>query len=297
MLNNVDDVDDVDGVGDAGELLELCQPFNVVSLVGLNKSAGKSTVLAKLIRAYHDAGRSSPLAVTSVGRGGALPEIRLFTGMYAATAAGALKDCDFTRRILHTSGVPTPLGEVVVTEALTDGKVSLAGPSIASQLHALCEYMRELGAGQVFVDGAGDRRTFVDPTAGAILCVGAGISRDVNTAARQCAHMCRLMTLPVATNCTNSHKVSGALTDDILAEHNSDALTVVDSSKIFLSFELLERFFHKGGQIFVEKPTNLIAVTINPTAPTYTFDRNEFIAAVKGRIHVPVFDVLAREII
>ena len=283
------------------ELLKLCRPFKVISLIGLCKSAGKTTVLTKLIHGYQREGYTPPLAITSVGQGGLLPEIRFYAGMYAATAAGLLSECDYTRRIIHTTGINTPLGEVIVTEALTDGRVSLAGPSISSQLEALCQYLLEdVGAGQVFVDGAGDRRTFAMVSGGSILCAGAALNRDIRGAARQCAHICRLMSLPAAASVPEdkAQSIRGALTDQILTEitDNTDKkeklVIAEDASKIFVSAAVLDRFLHKGGGLFVENPANLIGITVNPVAPTYVFDREEFFEAVRELVDVPVFDVV-----
>jgi len=276
------------------ELRELCRHLKVISIIGLSKSSGKTFVLNRLIQTYKS---SAPLAVTSVGHGG---EVRLFKGMYAATAAGLLREADFTRLIRHTTGINTPLGEVVVTQALSNGRAGLAGPSINSQLSALCRYMLDdLGAGQVIVDGAGDKRTFAADSDGVILCAGAAFNRDMRLVARECAFICRLMGLPRASDTwdedTVLHDIPGALTDDMLSEitNASDikrtAVVVGDSSRVFVNTETLDRFMYRGGRLYLRNPANLIAITLNPAATGYSFDRAAFFAAVKELVDVPIF--------
>jgi len=222
--------------------------------------------------------------------------------MYAATAAGSLSESDYTRLIMHTTGMNTPLGEVIVTEALSNGRVNLAGPSINSQLSALCGYFfTELSAGQVIIDGAGDKRTFAADSDGVILCAGAAFSRDMRAVVCECVHLCRLMELPPVSKLIHEDAVliniPGALTDEILQEASNSAeikrtaVITADSSKIFVKPDTLDRFLYRGGAIFVEKPANLVAVTLNPAAPGYAFDRAAFFDTVIESVTVPVFDL------
>ena len=57
-----------------------------------------------------------------------------------------LKYCDISREIVETTGFPTPLGEVVLVRARSDGNVQLAGPSITAQLAKLSGMFFALGA-------------------------------------------------------------------------------------------------------------------------------------------------------
>lgn len=51
-----------------------------------------------------------------------------------------------TQEILVTTGIPTPLGEVIIMRARSDGYVQLAGPSITAQLKEVSKTFFELGA-------------------------------------------------------------------------------------------------------------------------------------------------------
>jgi len=267
----------------------------VLSIIGLSKSSGKTRCLNRLIQAHHHSGTRHSLAVTSVGHGG---EVRLFEGMYAATAAGLLGEADFTRLIRHTSGINTPLGEVVVTQALSNGRVGLAGPSINSQLSALCRYMlAELNAGQIMVDGSGDKRTFAADSDGVILCTGANSNRDLSTTARECAHICRLMSLPSYTGTHQEdaiiHNIPGALTNEMLSDisNNNDikrtTIIVTDASKIFVNSDTLNKYQLRGGSLFVENPANLVAVVLSVDSTMH--DTGSFLDIIQENVAVPVF--------
>ncbi len=62
------------------------------------------------------------------------PGIFVREGTLIATARDMLRLGDVTQEILVTTGIPTPLGEVVILRARSAGNVQLAGPSITSQL-------------------------------------------------------------------------------------------------------------------------------------------------------------------
>lgn len=185
-------------------LYELIQPYTSVSTVGMCKNAGKTTVLNELIRLCAEHGET--VALTSVGRDGERsdlvtgtkkPEIFVYSGTLIATAADCLDLGDVSREILWTSGMPTPMGEVVLARAWSDGLVQLAGPSMTAQLRVIREKMLELGAGRVFIDGALSRKSLAMPAVSdaAILSTGASYSRDMKKTVNDTAHSAALMSL------------------------------------------------------------------------------------------------------
>ena len=64
-----------------------------------------------------------------------------------------------TAEILETTGIPTPLGEVVILRARSAGNVQLAGPSITSQLRRYPGCFFELGEDKSIIDGALGRKS------------------------------------------------------------------------------------------------------------------------------------------
>ena len=121
-------------------LYELVAPYDSVSLIGMCKNAGKTTTLNQLIAELKRNGVS--FGATSVGRDGestdlvtntVKPGIFVYKGTIVATAADLLKYCDTTREILCSTGIYTPMGEIIIFRARTDGFVQIAGPYMTSQ--------------------------------------------------------------------------------------------------------------------------------------------------------------------
>ena len=123
----------------SAELLQLLNGVQTMSIVGMCKNAGKTTMLNWML--HHDRLQGT-LGLTSIGRDGEStdvvtgtekPGIFVREGTLIATAKDMLRLGDTTLEIMETTGIPTPLGEVVIFRARSDGNVQLAGPSITTQ--------------------------------------------------------------------------------------------------------------------------------------------------------------------
>jgi len=95
------------------------------------------------------------------------------------------------------TGVRTPLGEVVLARLSQAGTVEVAGPSAATDLRAISDAMLELGAEQVLIDGAIDRRAASSPAVadGLVMATGAILGEDIEdvvTATRDAVDLVRL---------------------------------------------------------------------------------------------------------
>ncbi len=186
-------------------LSRLTSQFSSLSMIGMCKNSGKTTTLNRLIEELNTRGQE--LALTSIGRDGETrdvvtatpkPEIYVRRGTLLATAAGLLPLCDITREIVRTTRMGTPLGDVVILRALSDGYVQLAGPSMNDQLKQLTNIFRELGAEKIIVDGAISRKSLCsrDVTEATVLCTGASCHRDMDRVIDDTAHVCDLLRLP-----------------------------------------------------------------------------------------------------
>ena len=194
----------------ADRLHQLIAPYRAVSMIGMCKNAGKTTVLNHLLRRFADTGET--LALTSIGRDGEgtdlvtgtqKPGIYIREGTLIATASElALQSCDVTREILDTTGFSTPMGEVVLLRARSDGAVQLAGPSINSQLAVLRDQFFRLGADRVLIDGALSRKSLCSRqvTEATVLCTGASYHKSMDTVVEDTAYQCRILTLPETDN-------------------------------------------------------------------------------------------------
>ena len=186
------------------KLTELIAGYNAISIIGMSKNAGKTTVLGKLIAEWKESGVKAGL--TSIGRDGEdvdivtgteKPRIFVTKGTIIATAAELLKKSDITKEILRTTGINTPMGEVVFAGARSDGYVQIGGSSIGSQIISILEDFKELGADKVLVDGAISRKTLSNPviTDAAILCSGASLNSDMDKVVKDTVFTAKLLTL------------------------------------------------------------------------------------------------------
>lgn len=186
-------------------LSSLLEPYSSVSIIGMCKNAGKTTVLNQIIRDLTATGLT--LGLTSIGRDGedrdlvtgtGKPGIYIPAGTILATAWELLKTCDASREILGTTGFTTPMGEVVIFRARSDGAVQLAGPSITDQLAILRRELISLGAEKVIIDGALSRKSLCSRkvSQATVLCSGASYSKSMDAVVADTAYQCRLLTLP-----------------------------------------------------------------------------------------------------
>ena len=185
-------------------LTNLILPYNSISIIGMCKNAGKTTVLNKLLTDCRKLGIT--MGITSIGRDGEevdivtgtdKPKIFVSKGTIIATAAGLLKKSDITIEILRTTQINTPLGEIVFVRARSDGYVQIGGSSIGSQIVSLLEDFKELGADKVLIDGAISRKTLGSPiiSDAVILSTGASLGADMNKVVRETAFVAKLLTL------------------------------------------------------------------------------------------------------
>ncbi len=190
-------------------LADLMKPYISLSMIGMCKNAGKTTVFNHLIRELEV--DDEILALTSIGRDGEArdvvtgtkkPGISVREGMLFATAQQILPHCDVTKEILALPGMDTPLGQVVVLRAMSDGNVQLAGPSMNEQLTVLSRIFRQFGASRVLIDGAAGRKTLCsrEVAEATVLCTGASYHRDVRVVVDDTAYFAEILSLGVVDN-------------------------------------------------------------------------------------------------
>lgn len=167
-------------------LREALDRVGSVAIVGLEKNTGKTTVLNHLIGLI---GSQRPLLLTSIGYDGESvdqvtgtdkPRIRVPAGTLVATARGLLARCRVEKEILETTGLATPLGEVILFRALDDGFVELAGPSVIADMKSLIDGVRARHDALILIDGALSRLSSAGHglVEAVILCTGASVDAD-----------------------------------------------------------------------------------------------------------------------
>ena len=299
-------------------LFDLVAPHTTLCLAGMCKNAGKTTALNALIRGARARGVS--LALTSIGRDGERedlvtgtnkPPIYLTGGTLFATARGLLPKCDATGEILDMTGIHTPLGEVAILRALSDGFVELAGPSMRDQIVSLTEQLKGFGAQKVLIDGALFRRSLCDPE-----------GPDMERTAADTAFVAQLLTLPesgpwpqlAGRRFARGEALFDELTEalagpgDILYATGAftDAMAstllrrkalpkqvaVEDGTRLLLSRENYEKLRARGVSFRVRRQNALIAVTVNPfSAYGAPYDAAAFQELVARKVDVPVVNI------
>ena len=311
-------------------LFDLTAPYTALCLAGMCKNAGKTTALNALIGGARARGVS--LALTSIGRDGELedlvtgtykPPIYVTGGTLFATARGLLPKCDVTGEILDLTGIHTPLGEVAILRALSDGFVELAGPSMTEQIVALTEKLKGFGAQKVLIDGALFRRSLCAPEAaeGVILSTGASCGPDMGKTAADTAFVAELLSLPISgpwpemAGCRFARDdvyddfskalegrgddlfAAGAFTDAMAASllrrrSIPKKIAVEDGTKLLLSRENYEKLRARGVSFRVRRQNALVAVTVNPfSAYGAPYDPAAFQRLVEEKVSVPVVNV------
>ena len=302
------------------ELIQRLNETKTMSIVGMCKNAGKTTMLNWLLTGGHLRGT---LGLTSIGRDGEStdvvtgtekPGIFVREGTLIATAKDMLRLGDVTKEILMTTGIPTPLGEVVIMRARSAGYVQLAGPSITTQLRSVSENFFELGADKSVIDGALGRKSLGARAVadGVILCTGASYHASMEKVIADTVHIYRLMNLPKADtlppeasggleSCVKEHGaalVTGALTDAMVVPLLRSGvlrkcrLVVKDPSKVLLSADTLDKLAVRDVSLETEDAARTLCVTVNPiSAYGWKFDKDEFLLRMREAVDVPVINV------
>jgi hypothetical protein len=195
--------------GGGARLTDLLAGTHALALVGLAKNTGKTVTLAAILAEHAAAGRL--VGVTSIGRDGEehdvidaridKPRVQLQADSLVATTGELLRASGLAHERLVQTGVRTPLGEVVLARLSEGGTVEVAGPSAADDVRAVSEAMSELGAEQVLIDGAIDRRAASSPAIadGLVMATGAILGEDIDDVVAATSDAVDLVRLPAAS--------------------------------------------------------------------------------------------------
>lgn len=178
-----------------------------VSIVGISKHAGKTTVLGRLIADAKVEQRR--LGVASIGLDGERvdslsgipkPAIWVPEGTLFATAIKSHGHHHVSVRWLEPAGISSPLGEVWIGQAQEEGPIELVGVRQLAHLLALRRRFHELGVAHALFDGALSRMVAVSPEVadGVILAAGAAVG-SLEAVMRETEDAVRKLTVPLAT--------------------------------------------------------------------------------------------------
>ena len=304
----------------SSNLIQQLQSVHSMSIVGMCKNAGKTTMLNWLLA---HSGRGRVLGLTSIGRDGEStdvvtgtekPSIFVPAGTLIATAKDMLWLGDVTKEILVSTGIPTPLGEVIIMRARSDGYVQLAGPSITTQLKSVSQMFFDLGAEQSIIDGALGRKSLGarQVAEGIVLCTGASYHMRMEKVIADTVSIYRIMNLPKAQTVPAAPEgtleqclkeqgealVTGALTDSMVLPLlragvlRKNRLVVADPSKVLLSPDTLDKMQLREVRLETAEAARTLCITVNPvSAYGWKFDKDEFRARLQEAVDVPVINV------
>ena len=304
----------------SSNLIQQLQSVRSMSIVGMCKNAGKTTMLNWLLA---HSGRGRVLGLTSIGRDGEStdvvtgtekPSIFVPAGTLIATAKDMLWLGDVTKEILVSTGIPTPLGEVIIMRARSDGYVQLAGPSITTQLKSVSQTFFDLGAEQSIIDGALGRKSLGarQVAEGIVLCTGASYHMRMEKVIADTVSIYRIMNLPKAQavpaapggpleQCLKEQGealVTGALTDSMVLPLlragvlRKNRLVVADPSKVLLSPDTLDKMQLREVRLETAEAARTLCITVNPvSAYGWKFDKDEFRARLQEAVDIPVINV------
>lgn len=141
-------------------MMDLVLRHQVISMIGMGKNVGKTTVLNYIIRHMPSC---ECIGLTSIGYDGEevdtitqreKPRIWIPKGTIFATSEEGLKRSKIDYQILETTDMMTPLGFVFILIAKSDGYILLTGPSKKSQTRLILDRFKTYNVTRCLIDGA-----------------------------------------------------------------------------------------------------------------------------------------------
>jgi hypothetical protein len=156
--------------------------------MGMTKNTGKTVALNHLLA---QAARAQvAVGVTSIGRDGEdrdvvffipKPPILVWPGTLVATARATLERAKVRVKLIGSTGIDSPMGEILVVKVLDAGEMEIAGASRSSDQLKVIARLKQCGAALVILDGALGRSHHASPAIanGVILATGAAIGGGI----------------------------------------------------------------------------------------------------------------------
>lgn len=199
------------------------QAPRTLAVMGMTKNTGKTVALNHLLAcAAADAVR---IGLTSIGRDGEAldqvfsvpkPAVQVWPGTLVATARDTLARAGVRCKLLATTGVNSPMGEVVLVRTLDQGTMEVAGASRNVDQLRIIGLLQQAGADLVLLDGALGRSHHASPALAdaVLLATGAAIGGGLHDIVRKTRERLALLTLPaadpaLAAQCTDAFEHAG----------------------------------------------------------------------------------------
>lgn len=177
-----------------------------LAVMGMTKNTGKTVCLNHLLAQAH-ADRIA-LGLTSIGRDGEerdqvfsipKPPVLVTPGCLVATATDTLLRAKTRVKHIDTTGIRSPMGDIVIVKVLDAGEMEVAGASRSQDQLTVIRLLKQCGADMVLLDGALGRSQHASPALadGVVLATGAAIGGGIQDVLRKTQD--RLAILGVST--------------------------------------------------------------------------------------------------
>ncbi|HET7171076.1 MAG TPA: hypothetical protein VFI18_05535 [Gaiellales bacterium] len=303
-------------------LEELLRPHATVTVVGLAKNAGKTTVVNHLLERME--GR---VGLASLGLDGeARDQLTGLAKPRIAPPAGALVLTTTQLRgqtpLLRTLPFRTAAGDVVIVAAAGGERVVVSGPTRLDELDEALAVLRSSGAERLLLEGALGRLGTAAPgrADAVVLAAGASLAEGGDDLALRLRLAVDALDLPVSDALADVFleraagfeaeaaaevgegavaELAGALTDPLLEAlvraGRRAMLVVADATRVLAGPQTVARARRAGVELAARRPLRIAALTSSPfhpdgsRAPAEAFDA--LVGASAGRW--PVYDVVA----
>ncbi len=191
--------------------------MHTVAVMGMTKNTGKTVALNHLMA--QAAADHVAMGLTSIGRDGEAvdavfsypkPPVQVWPGTLVATARSTLQRAAVHTRVLGSTGLASPMGEILLVKILEAGTMEVAGASRGHDQLSLIAQMRQCGAALVFLDGALGRSQHASPAIadGVVLATGAAVGGGMADVLRKTRARLGILGLPAADAAT-ARRVAG----------------------------------------------------------------------------------------
>lgn len=176
-----------------------------LAVMGMTKNTGKTVTLNHLLRLAHNQRRV--VGLTSIGRDGEerdqvyqfeKPPVQVHAGSLVATARDTLLRAKARVKLIGSTGVASPMGEIVIVKVTEPGDMEVAGPSRSVEQIRVMGLLRQCGADLVLLDGALGRSHHASPSVadGVVLATGAALGGGMGDVIKKTEERLTLLTLP-----------------------------------------------------------------------------------------------------
>ncbi|OIQ73139.1 hypothetical protein GALL_452260 [mine drainage metagenome] len=187
--------------------------MDVLAVMGMTKNTGKTVALNHLLAQARAA--QLALGVTSIGRDGEdrdvvffipKPPVLVWPGTLVATARITLDRAKVRFKLIDSTGIDTPMGEILVVKVLDYGEMEIAGASRSSDQVKVIGRLKQCGASLVILDGALGRSQHASPAVanGMILATGAAIGGSIGDVIRKTRDRLAVLSIAQADQATRS---------------------------------------------------------------------------------------------